>query len=79
MIAAPATGSARSKGRVTAVGAPAGYDFTIVGTSVSTLVKVLREVDVDNRPDGTIGLFTVAFPLGHHRPPPAPQPIRARY
>ena len=67
------------KGRVTAVGATAGYNFTVAGTPVSTLLKVLREVDVENRPEGTIGLFTVAFPLGHHGPPPAPQPIRARY
>jgi hypothetical protein len=67
------------KGRATAVGATAGYTFTAAGTPVSTLLKVLREVDVENRPEGTIGLFTVACPLGHHGPPPAPQPIRARY
>jgi hypothetical protein len=66
-------------GRVTAVGATAGYNFTVAGTPVSTLLKVLREVDVENRPEGTIGLFTAAFPSGHHGPPPAPQPIRASY
>lgn len=67
------------KGRAAAVGATAGYNFTVAGTPVSARVKVLREVEVDNRPQGTIGLFTVAFPLGGHTPPASPQPIRARY
>ena len=67
------------KGRVTAVGASATYNVTIVGTPVTTRLKVLREVDVENRPQGTIGLFTVAFPLGGPKPPAAPEPIQARY
>jgi hypothetical protein len=67
------------KGRVTAVGATVGYDFTIGGTPVSTRVKVLREVDVENRPQGTIALFTVAFPLGSPGHLQPSQPIRARY
>ena len=67
------------KGRVTAVGATAAYDFTIAGTPVSTRIKVLREVDVDDRPEGTIGLFTVAFSLGGPAAPKAEGPITAKY
>lgn len=64
------------KGRVTAVGGAIGYKFEVAGTAVSTQVKVLREVSVENRPRGTIALFTVAFPLGGQSPPttaPAPK------
>lgn len=67
------------KGRVTAVGATAGYNFTVAGTPVSARVRVLREVDVENRAQGTIGLFTVGFPLGGPAAPAQPQPIRVRY
>ena len=67
------------KGRVTAVGATAGYDFSVAGTPVSTLIKVLREVDVENRAQGTVGLFTVAFPLGEPAAPEAAKPIVAKY
>ncbi|MCB8821980.1 SphA family protein [Microvirga rosea] len=59
------------KGRVVAAGASIGYDFTVAGTPITTRVRVLREVDVENRPQGTIGLFTVAFPLGGQTPPAA--------
>ncbi len=61
------------KGRVTAVGAQVAYTFEVGGTPVSTRLKVLREVDVENRPRGTLGLFTVAFPIGHV-PSPAKDP-----
>ncbi|WP_245273092.1 SphA family protein [Microvirga lotononidis] len=67
------------KGRVAAVGATAGYTFTVAGTPVTTRIKVLREVDVENRPQGTIGLFTVAFPLGGHAHPTPPAAIMAKY
>jgi hypothetical protein len=67
------------RGRVTAVGATAAYTFTVAGTPVSTRIKVLREVDVDNRPEGTIGLFTVAFPLGGHAAPEPARPFTAKY
>lgn len=67
------------KGRTAAVGATAGYNFTVAGTPVSARIKVLREVDVENRPQGTIGLFTVAFPLGGHADAAPAQPIRVRY
>ncbi|KLK90860.1 phenol degradation protein meta [Microvirga vignae] len=67
------------KGRVTAVGATAGYDFTVAGTPVSARIKVLREVDVENRPQGTIGLFTVGFPLGAPTAPAPMRPVTAKY
>ena len=66
------------KGRVTAIGATAGYDFIVAGTPVSTRVKVLREVDVENRAQGTIGLFSVGFPLGGIPLPRAPGPLPPR-
>ncbi|SDG44496.1 SphA family protein [Bosea robiniae] len=53
------------KGRVTAVGAQVAYTFEVAGTPVSARLKVLREVDVENRPRGTLGLFTIALPIGH--------------
>ncbi len=62
------------KGRVTAVGAHIGFNFEVAGTPVSARLKVLREVDVENRSRGTIGLFTLAFPLGHVPKPPQPTP-----
>ncbi|MBZ6074984.1 SphA family protein [Microvirga puerhi] len=67
------------KGRVLAVGATAGYNFAVAGTPVTARIKVLREVDVENRPQGTIGLFTVAFPLGGSAAPAAPKPVTAKY
>jgi hypothetical protein len=66
------------QGRVTAVGATAAYDFTVAGTPITTRLKVLREVDVENRPQGTMGLFTVAFPLGGHAPPTTSRPITVK-
>lgn len=56
------------RGRVTAVGAQVAYSFEVAGTPVSARLKVLREVDVENRPRGTIGLITLAFPLGEMPP-----------
>ena len=53
------------KGRVTAVGGQIGYSFEVAGTSVTTRLKVLREVEVENRTRGTLALFTAAFPIGH--------------
>jgi hypothetical protein len=49
------------------------YTFEVAGTPVSARLKVLREVDVQNRPEGTIGLFTIAFPIGA-KPAPTPAP-----
>jgi hypothetical protein len=63
------------KGRVTAVGGTIGYSFNVAGTPVSARLKVLREVSVENRPQGTIALISLAFPLGHvAAPAPSPEP-----
>lgn len=65
------------KGRTTAVGGTIGYSFAVAGTPVTARLKILREVSVENRPQGTIGLFSVAFPLGvvaQAAPPPEPVP-----
>ncbi len=65
------------KGRTTAVGGTVSYTFNVGTTPVSTRLKVLREISVDNRPQGTIALVTVAFPVGvvpPAAPPPEPVP-----
>jgi hypothetical protein len=51
------------KGRDIAVGGTLGYNFTIGQTPVSTRVKLLKEIDVENRFKGTIGWLQVSFPL----------------
>ena len=51
------------KGRVTAVGGTLGYTFEVGKIPISTRLKVLREVDVENRFEGTIGFLQVSFPL----------------
>ncbi|RDI57183.1 hypothetical protein DES45_107100 [Microvirga subterranea] len=66
-----------NRGRVTALGGTVGYNFLIGQTPVSTRIKVLREVETDNRFKGTVGLFTVSFPLGGQAPPAAP--VTAKY
>jgi hypothetical protein len=40
---------------------------------------VLREVETENRFHGTIGLFTVSFPLGGQAHPDAARPVTAKY
>lgn len=62
------------KGRVTALGGSIGYNFSVAGTPVAARLKVLREVSVENRPQGTIALISVAFPLGHVPSPAAAPP-----
>jgi hypothetical protein len=52
------------EGRTTAVGGTIGYTFVAGTTPISTRIKILREVAVENRFHGTIGLVTVAFPIG---------------
>ncbi|CAN7146407.1 transporter [Bosea sp. LjRoot9] len=60
------------KGRVTAVGGTIAYTFDVAGTPVSARLKVLREVDVENRSRGTIGLISIGFPIGYVAKPPQP-------
>jgi hypothetical protein len=68
-----------NRGRVTALGATAAYNFTVGQTPVSTRIRVLREVETENRFRGTIGLFTVSFPLGGHAAHEAAPPVTAKY
>lgn len=67
------------KGRTTAVGGTIGYTFEVGKIPVSTRVKVLREVDVENRLNGTIGFLQISFPLwvAPHASPA--QPVVARF
>ena len=51
------------KGRDTAVGGSIGYNFNVAQTPIATRVKILQEVEVQNRFQGTIGLVEVSFPL----------------
>jgi hypothetical protein len=51
------------KGRASAIGGMFGYDFKLGETPISTKIKVLKEVDVENRPHGTMGWLQVSFPL----------------
>ena len=39
------------------------YDFTLGHTPISTKIKLLKEVEVENRPQGSIGWLQVSFPL----------------
>ena len=65
---------------MTAVGGTIGYNFTLGHTPISTRLKVLREVEVENRFRGTIGFVQVSFPLWVPPPAaPAAQPITARF
>jgi hypothetical protein len=55
---------------VTAVGATLGYTFTLGQTPISTRIKVLKEVEVENRFRGTIGWLQVSFPVWVSPAPP---------
>jgi hypothetical protein len=48
---------------VSAIGGTVGYTFHVGQIPVSTRVKVMREVDVENRFKGTAGFLQVSFPL----------------
>jgi hypothetical protein len=51
-------------------------------TASAPASRRLREVQVENRPQGVITLVTVAFPLGVSKPgdvAPTTKPLRARY
>lgn len=59
------------KGRSTAIGGTIGYTFNLGDIPVSTRVKLMREVEVENRPQGTVGWVQATIPLWA---PPARQP-----
>jgi hypothetical protein len=54
-------------------------NFQLGPVPVSTRVKVLREVETENRFRGTIGLFTISFPLGGQAPPEPTRPVTAKF
>ncbi|WP_246695357.1 transporter [Methylobacterium sp. P1-11] len=69
------------KGRVTAVGGTVGLTAPFAGIPVSARIKILREVEVENRFQGTIGFLEVSFPLWV-APPKAAQeakPLMAKF
>lgn len=66
------------KGRVTAVGATVGYNFSIAGTPASARIKVLREINVENRSQGMIALFSIGFPLGKAYMPQTARSLTAK-
>lgn len=51
------------RGRVTAVGASLGYDFTIGKLPVSTRVRYYHEVQTVNRFEGNAGFLSISMPL----------------
>ncbi len=51
------------EGRVIALGGSIGYTFEAGKLPISTRIKVFREFDAVNRPEGTAGYFTVSVPL----------------
>jgi len=67
------------KGRTTALGGTVGYTFEVGKIPVSTRVKVLREVDVENRFQGTIGWLQISFPLWVAPAASPPQPVVAKF
>lgn len=68
------------KGRTTAVGGTASYTVALGQVPVTFRVKVLREVEVQNRPQGTAAFLSVSLPLGGGQPPAAaPRTIAARH
>lgn len=62
------------KGRVTAVGGTLGMTVPVGQIPVSARFKVLRDVEVENRFQGTTGFFEVSFPLWVATPKAAPEP-----
>lgn len=62
------------KGRVTAVGGTIGVTGEFGTIPISARLKVLREVEVENRFQGTIGFLEVSFPLWVPPPNSRPEP-----
>ncbi|ACL63057.1 SphA family protein [Methylobacterium nodulans] len=69
------------KGRVTAVGGMAGLTVPVGQIPVTARMKVLREVEVENRFQGTLGFLEVSFPLWVAPPKAAPEtkPVVAKF
>lgn len=69
------------KGRVTAVGGTLGLTALAGQIPITARVKILREVEVENRFQGTIGFLEVSFPLWVPTPKAAaePKPVAAKF
>ena len=52
------------KGRIAGLGGTMGYNFKMGETPVSLTLKVFQEFGAKNRPEGTAGFVSVAFPIG---------------
>lgn len=65
------------KGRTTAIGGTVSYTFHAGELPITARVKLLREIDVVNRPQGTIGWLQVSLPLWV--PQQASNTINAKY
>jgi hypothetical protein len=67
-------------GRVASIGGSIGYTFEAGQLPISTRLRVYREFAAENRADGTVGVFTVAVPLGlDSSAKPMPNPITTKY
>lgn len=69
------------RGRVTALGGMLGYDFKVGQIPVTARVKVLRDVEVQNRFSGTTAFVSLAFPLwvASSKATPEPQRVVRKY
>jgi len=52
------------KGRIAAIGGTMGYNFKMAETPVSLTLKIFQEFGAKNRPEGSAGFVTIAFPIG---------------
>lgn len=64
------------KGRVTAVGASVSETFLLGQLPVTASVKYMKEVEVENRLKGDVGMLTFSLPLSVSPPAPAPAPLK---
>lgn len=68
------------RGRVVALGGTIGYTFEVGKLPISTCIKAFRELDVQNRLEGTAGFLTVSLPISTGLlPAPSAVAIRAKY
>lgn len=61
------------KGRVTALGGTAAFNFKLGKIPVTARLKLFEEFDAKHRMDGTVGFLSLTMPL-HVKLPPGPAP-----
>ena len=61
------------KGRVTAIGATAAYNFQLGKTPATLRLRLFEEFNVKNRLEGHSGLLSLTFPISMKMPSAAPQ------